>query len=147
MIHVLVIMALFLVGGCAGASYRIQPVELAAMGAPVTVCYVHHTPESEVLDARLVGINGHWAVTGDVRTGSKPLRRRRVRVEVVNARESLVLATISPPTLGDLDRWSFHLPIPAPVNFDHLHLAVVSAEEAFFELPRHVQTHSYYLPY
>jgi hypothetical protein len=136
------VLALFLLAGCASA-YRIQPIELAATGAPVTLCYVHYTHDTEIVDTRLVGFNGVWAVTGDVRGLRFPLPyRQRVKVEAVEANETLVLATMSPARVENHDEsWSFHLPIPAPASFDHLHLAVVSAEEAFFALPPHALTH------
>lgn len=141
------VLALSLLAGCA-SPYRIQPVPLVAKGEPLTICYVHHAHHTRIVDARLVGINGEWAVMGDVRASrSKPPHRRRVRVEVVDASESLVLATISPTTLANLDKWSFHLPIPSPVSFDHMHLAVVSAEEAFLDLPPHARTDSYSFHY
>jgi hypothetical protein len=139
--RLVLVLTLLLLSGCA-STYRIQPIELGAMGAPVTICYVHHTHDTEIVEARLVGINGVWAVTGDVRGSRSTLpHRRRVKIEAVDAHEVLVLATISPTSSRSRGRWSFHLPIPAPASFDHLHLAVVSADEAFFALPPHGLTH------
>jgi hypothetical protein len=119
----------------------IKLAELATFGeAATTMCYVHGADDVVLVDPRIVQVRELWAVTGNVRSSgiASPLHHR-VKVEAVDEDESLVLATLSPVRTVDGDEWTFHLPIPAPAVFDHLHLAVVSAEDAFQTLPPHAR--------
>ena len=68
---------------------------------------------------------------------TRPIRNRMVKVEAVDASECVVLATLSPAITTAGDRWAFELPIPDPLSFDHLHLAVVTRGEAPYMLPSH----------
>jgi hypothetical protein len=137
-----VLVSLFLAAACAAATYEVHPITLAAMDGPAMRCYVHQVDGTEIMDARLIRVGDLWAVTGDVR-GSLPARaeRQRVKIEAVAADESLVLGTLSPTTNGGHRSWTFHLPIPDPATFDHLHLAVVSSNEALRTLPPHQPTY------
>jgi hypothetical protein len=138
----LVFLSLLLLAGCTSAAYRIQPVKLVAGNGPITTCYVHHMNGTRIVDARLIRVGSLWTVTGDVRGAwSARPHHHRVKVEAVDAGEALVLGTLSPAANRDNSRWTFHLPIPDPTTFDHLHLAVVTLDEALVNLPPHDSTH------
>jgi hypothetical protein len=113
-------------------------ITIATIGEPAMMCYVHATSDTALLDTRIVQVRDLWAVTGNVQSSRFSAgQHHRVKVEAVTADESLVLATLSPARMADEAPWSFHLPIPAPAVFDHLHLAIVSTDEAFQTLPPH----------
>lgn len=139
----IVLLALVL-GGCAAT----QPAAfnatasfdlLSTYDTPRTKCYLHQGETDTTIEgARLVQIHGLWTLTGDV-AGPRSARdpQRRVRVEAVNQDEWIVLATLSREITEGDGRWSFQLPIPNPTTFDHLHVGVVSAQEALYKLPAH----------
>jgi hypothetical protein len=130
------------VPGCTPPHHRptIRLATLTTIGETATMCYVHGAEDAVLIDPRIVQVRELWAVTGNVRSSgiAAPLRHR-VKVEAVDEDESLVLATLSPIRTASDDNWTFHLPIPAPAVFDHLHLAIVSAENAFQTLPPHAE--------
>jgi hypothetical protein len=128
--------------GCTPPHRRpaIKLAELTTVGEHATMCYVHGADDAVLVDPRIVQVRELWAVTGNVRSsGPVAALRHRVKVEAVEEDESLVLATLSPVRTAGEDDWTFHLPIPAPAVFDHLHLAVVSVEDAFQTLPPHAR--------
>lgn len=117
---------------------RAPVITLATIGEPAMMCYVHGASDTALVDTRIVQVRELWAVTGNVQSSRASAgQHRRVKVEAVTADESLVLATLSPARRDNDAPWTFHLPIPAPAIFDHLHLAIVSTDEAFETLPPH----------
>ena len=136
----LALIVLLLLVGCAHTRSvaRIQPIEVGTRSGPIASCYVHGQDDTTFADTRLVDMQGRWAITGVIQEGHCAAGHRcRVKVEAVDADEYLVLATLSPMAVGNLDGWTFYLPIPGPIRFHHLHLAIVGSEHAYHDLPPH----------
>jgi len=136
-LHFVLGAGLFSLSNCARPAAA-PVITLSTIGEPAMMCYVHGTSDTALVDTRIIQMRELWAVTGNVQSSRASAgQHHRVKVEAVTADESLVLATLSPPRRGDGAPWTFHLPIPAPTVFDHLHLAIVSTDEAFETLPPH----------
>ena len=134
--------------GCSVPGYRLVSIEYDEEKA--ITCYVASSGFIRLGGIRIRRSDGQWELAGSI-SGHWTSAYGTFRIEAVAADEALVFAgarRIRTRTLGVRRhrevRDTFHLPIPDPETFDHLHFAFVSSGDADKRLPAHERDSVYY---